>query len=96
MSAPASRITYRWVAATPRWQPPRHAAQVPHRMGLLRLSSTPLRRAVTLLIDWDRAVGDGWPRLQPPSRPLFMRFRPFTRAGARRYAGFPWCHGRPA
>ncbi|MCO4888727.1 hypothetical protein MKD50_05000 [Cupriavidus sp. WGtm5] len=93
MPAPASRMTYRWIPAMPRLQPPRHAARAPHHMGLLRLSSTPLRRAVTLLINWDRAVGDGWPRLQPPSLPLW-RFRPFKRPAARRYAGFPWCHGR--
>ncbi|NOV25530.1 hypothetical protein E5S69_18675 [Cupriavidus necator] len=88
----ATRMTYRWIAALPRLQDRRHAARAPQQMGLLRLSSTPLRRAVTLLIDWDRAVGNGWPRLQPPSWPLF---RPFRRAGTRRYAGFPWCHGRP-
>jgi hypothetical protein len=88
-------MIYRWIPAMPRLQASRRGAPARQHMGLLRLSSTPLRRAVTLLIDWDRAIGDGWPRLQPPSRPLFRRFRPFKRPGDRRYAGFPWCHARP-
>ncbi|WP_354682024.1 hypothetical protein [Cupriavidus necator] len=70
----------------------RHPAAPTHSsVGLVRLTATRLHRAVTLMIDWDRAVDQGWPRLQTPSLPLARQFR---RPGARRYAGFPWFNGK--
>lgn len=67
------------------------AAPARTRLGFVRLAATHLHRAATLLIDWDEAVGNGWPRLQPSSSPLAKTFR---RPGARRYAGFPWSSGK--
>jgi len=55
------------------------------RFGFVRLTATHWHRAATLLIDWDRAVNEGWPILQSPSTPLLKRFR---RASGKRYAGF--------
>lgn len=40
-----------------------------HRFGFLRLAATQWHRAATLLIDWDRAINEGWPNLRSPSCP---------------------------
>lgn len=56
------------------------------RFGFVRLTATHCHRAATALIDWERAVDAGWPRLQSPTSPLLKRFR---RSSGTRYAGFP-------
>jgi hypothetical protein len=85
------RITYRMVPAMHLLRGRQPAASPAAHTGLVRLTATRLHRAATLLIDWDQAAGNGWPRLQPPSSPLAKRFR---RPGVRRYAGFPWPGGK--
>ncbi|WP_157128495.1 hypothetical protein [Cupriavidus sp. USMAA2-4] len=40
-----------------------------HRFGFIRLAATQWHRAATLLIDWDRAINEGWPSLRSPSCP---------------------------
>lgn len=37
------------------------------RFGVMRLAAPRWRQAITLLIDWDRAVNEGWPDLRSPS-----------------------------
>ena len=37
------------------------------RFGVMRLAASRWRQATTLLIDWDRAVNEGWPDLRSPS-----------------------------
>lgn len=37
------------------------------RFGLMRLPPVRWHQAITLLIDWDRAVNEGWPDLRLPS-----------------------------
>ncbi|RDK12350.1 hypothetical protein DN412_00610 [Cupriavidus lacunae] len=88
---PAPRILYQRLPAMRLLRDRHPAASVRARLGFVRLAPTHLHRAATLLIDWDLAAGDGWPRLQPPSSPLPKTFR---RPGVRRYAGFPWSSGK--
>ncbi|WP_042888097.1 hypothetical protein [Cupriavidus necator] len=91
MPVHATKIIYRMVPAM-RLLRGRHPTTRTHTSaGLVRLTATRMHRAVTLLIDWDSAVDQGWPRLQTPSLPLPRQFR---RPGTRRYAGFPWFHGK--
>jgi hypothetical protein len=88
---PTARILYQRLPATRLLRDRHPTAPMRARLGFVRLAATHLHRAATLLIDWDQAVGDGWPRLQPPSSPLAKTFR---RPGARRFAGFPWSSGK--
>ncbi|WP_455283492.1 hypothetical protein [Cupriavidus necator] len=91
MPTHATKINYRMVPAMRLLRGRHSAVSAPDHRGLVRLTATRLHRAVTLLIDWDQAVDQGWPRLQTPSSPLAKQFR---RPGARRYAGFPWFTGK--
>jgi hypothetical protein len=45
-------------------RPPKGNTQ---RFGFLRLGAPGWRQSITLLIDWDRAVNEGWPDLRSPS-----------------------------
>lgn len=44
-------------------RPPKGNTQ---RFGVVRLAAPRWRHAITLLIDWDRAVNEGWPDLRSP------------------------------
>lgn len=37
------------------------------RSGIVRLAALPWRHAITLLLDWDRAVYERWPDVRSPS-----------------------------
>ena len=51
----------------------RQVGQLPkgsiQRFGFIRLVATQWHEAAMLLIDWDRAVNEGWPNLRSPSCP---------------------------
>ena len=45
-------------------RPPKESIR---RFGIMRLAAPRWRQSITLLIDWDRAVSEGWPDLRSPS-----------------------------
>ncbi|MGY2491705.1 hypothetical protein [Cupriavidus sp. CP313] len=62
-----AKTTYRAIPAT-RLLRDRQVGQSPkgtiQRFGFIRLVATQWHQAATLLIDWDRAVNEGWPNLR--------------------------------
>lgn len=68
----SGRTTYRAIPAT-RLLRDRQVGQLPkgsiQRFGFIRLVATQWHEAAMLLIDWDRAVNEGWPNLRSPSCP---------------------------
>lgn len=68
-------------------RPPKGSTQ---RFGVMRLAAPRWRQAITLLIDWDRAVNEGWPDLRSPSCTRTRAIRSISRshqASIRRLAG---------
>lgn len=68
----SAKTTYRAIPAT-RLLRDRQVGQLPkgsiRRFGFIRLVATQWHQAAMLLIDWDRAVNEGWPNLRSPSCP---------------------------
>ncbi|GLC91294.1 hypothetical protein Tamer19_07020 [Cupriavidus sp. TA19] len=68
----SARTNYRFIHATSLLRD-RQVGQSPkrniQRFRFIRLPATRWHRAITLLIDLDRAVNDGWPNLRSPSCP---------------------------
>jgi len=66
----SAETTYRAIHVT-RPLSDRQAGRPPkgstHRFGVMRLVAPRWRQSITLLIDWDRAVNEGWPDLRSPS-----------------------------
>lgn len=63
---------------------------ITQRFGVMRLAASRWHQAITLLIDWDRAVNEGWPDLRSPSCTRTRAIRSIGRgsqAGIRRLAG---------
>lgn len=68
-------------------RPPKGNTQ---RFGVMRLAASRWHQAITLLIDWDRAVNEGWPDLRSPSCTRTRAIRSMGRrhqASIRRLAG---------
>jgi len=68
-------------------RPPKGGTQ---RFGFMRLAASRWHQAITLLIDWDRAVNEGWPDLRSPSCTRTRAIRSIARshqACIRRLAG---------
>lgn len=70
MPKDSAKTTYRGIRVT-RLLSDREAGRPPkgntRRFGFLRLAASRWRQSITLLIDWDRAVKEGWPDLRSPS-----------------------------
>lgn len=91
-----AKTTYRAIPAT-RLLRDRQVGQSPkgsiQRFGFIRLVATQWHQAATLLIDWDRAVNEGWPNLRSPSCPRVKGLWSLGRLGRnhsaniRRFAG---------
>lgn len=68
----SGKTTYRAIPAT-RLLRDRQVGQLPkgsiQRFGFIRLVATQWHEAAMLLIDWDRAVNEGWPNLRSPPCP---------------------------
>jgi hypothetical protein len=87
------KTTYRAIPAT-RLLRDRRVGQSPkesiQRFGFIRSVATQWHQAAMLLIDWDRAVNEGWPNLRSPSCPTVKGLWSVGRnhsANIRRFAG---------
>lgn len=85
------KTTYRALPALPatrrRYVGPWHTRLLPP-FEFLRLLPTRWRQAATLLIDWDRAADDGWPRLRSPAHAAIKRFRRVNAGGCALFGRF--------